>query len=472
MLKEYFIQNKMIKNKLKNLFKSIWIILLLVSITNTFAKTIVSGRIEELKKSQVFKLAFFTNRINYEENVIYTKITDNGYFEFQFELDHARTFHLKYNEIISEEFFVAPGDSLFIETTLYTDLIALNKGVDNLVSIRKPEYDYDEKSLNKEIKKWAKNPSTYFEKRRKKLIPSETYSHAFSEYSAKIIDYRLAYDKMRFALIAKNLLGEKKWPDLNPKYYSFIDTLNLNDTAFLEIEEYQYMIMAYMHYQYKKENSKALDNRFPIKYQLAERLLDGQIKEFYQTVLLFNAYEQGKGEENKEILDDFLKVIQNTHYKELLEYQQKNYVKIDPLVIGKEAPLFELRDNNGYLIPLNKFKGQVIYLEFWASWCVPCLQQIPYTETLKEKYHQIVFMYISLDEHEEEWKKMIEKKNIKGTHFRINSVNKQDTEVLQKYHVDSVPTYFIIDKEGKLVSIDAPRPSDKKQLHQILNSLL
>lgn len=462
----------MIKNKLKNLFKTIWIILLLVSITNSFAKTIVSGRIEELKKNQVFKLAFFTNRIDYEEKVIYTKIRDNGYFSFEFELDHPRTFHLKYNEVISEEFFVAPDDSLFIETTLYTDLIGLNKGVDNLESIRKPEYDYDEKSLNKEIKKWSKNPTTYFETRREKLIPSQTYSHAFSEYFLKIIDYRLAYDKMRFALIAKNLLGEKKMLDLNEKYYSFIDTLNLDDTAFLEIEEYQYMIMAYMHYKYKKEHPETVDNRFPIKYQLAERLLDGQIKEYYQTVLLFNAYEQGKGEENEELLLEFLKVVQNIQYKELLEHQQKNYVKVVPLVIGKEAPLFELKDENGYLIPLDRFKGQVIYLEFWASWCVPCLQQIPYTEELKEKYPQVVFMYISLDEHEEEWKKMIEKKKIKGTHFRINSVNKQDTDVLQKYHVDSVPTYFIIDKEGKLVSIDAPRPSDKKQLQQILNSLL
>ncbi len=145
-----------------------------------------------------------------------------------------------------------------------------------------------------------------------------------------------------------------------------------------------------------------------------------------------------------------------------------------PLVIGEKLPKVELIDINGYMTPLDRFKGKVIYLEFWASWCEPCIQQLPYTKEIREEYKdkELVFVYISLDEEEEDWRRMIEKKEIEGIHLHVNPSSQPDIDFINKCHVESVPTYFIIDKKGNLVTVNAPRPSDKQQLKVILDELI
>lgn len=479
-LKEYFIQSNMkVINKVLLSYPQFvrgGLILssLFLFVGVSLGKTTICGKIEELQASQVVKLAYFTNRIDYEEHVISTKVTEKGLFCFEFELDYPRAFHLKYKDIRSEEFFVAPNDSLAIQTTLYNDLIALESGVDKFTNFRKPTYDYDEKLLRKKLSKWAKKPTNYFREEKESLIPSQTYSSVFTSYVNQLIDYRLAYDKIRFPLTAKNILSVKKYPNIPENYYDFMDTLNLNDLDFIETEEYQYLLMAYMHNKYLKEYPDGVLNRFPVKYELAEKKLKGQVKEFYQTVLLFNAVEQGHGAENHELLEKFIDIVENEQYKDVLIRQQEEMKNYPPLILGEELPNVELTDVNGYTTPLSRFKGKVIYLEFWASWCDPCIQQLPFTEELKKEYKgkDVIFVYISLDEKEEEWKRIIEKKSIEGIHLRINANSQDDVDFINKCHVESVPTYFIIDKKGNLVSIDAPRPSDKKQLRAILNKLI
>ncbi len=480
MLKEYFIQNNMqtisifLLNDSQFIKKGIMLLFLLLLINMSWSKTIVCGKIEELQSSQVVRLAYFTNRIDYEEHSISTKITKDGSFQFDFELDQPRAFHLKYNGILSEEFFVAPYDSLVVETTLYNDLIELESGVDKFTSFRKPAHDYDEVLLSKAIHKWAKNPIEYFDEEKEELTPEKVYSSVFALYSSRLIDYRLAYDKIRFPLVAKNLLSEKRYPTLPKDYYSFIDTLNLNDVEFIETEEYEYLLMAYMHHQYTKHYPNGVENRFPIKYDLAEKLLKGRVKEFYQTVLLFNAIEQGYGAENYELLEKFIHIVEYPQYKEVLMNQQEDMKDYPPLVIGEKLPKVELIDINGYMTPLDRFKGKVIYLEFWASWCEPCIQQLPYTKEIREEYKdkELVFVYISLDEEEEDWRRMIEKKEIEGIHLHVNPSSQPDIDFINKCHVESVPTYFIIDKKGNLVTVNAPRPSDKQQLKVILDELI
>ncbi len=448
------------------------ILLLVVGVS--WSKTIVRGKIDELQSSQVVRLAYFTNRIDYEEHSISTKITEKGFFSFEFDLDQPRAFHLKYNGILSEEFFVAPDDSLVVETTLYNDLIELESGVDKFTSFRKPAHDYDEILLSKAIHKWAKKTDKYFADEREELTPEKTYSSVFTSYSSRLIDYRLAYDKIRFPLVAKNLLSEKKYPTLLDDYYDFMDTLNLNDIEFVETEEYEYMLMAYMHHEYIKHYPDGVENRFPVKYNLAERLLRGRVKEFYQAVLLFNAVEQGHGAENHELLERFIDIAEYHQYKEVLVHQQDDMKDYPPLVIDEKLPEVELLDINGYTTPLSRFEGKVIYLEFWASWCDPCIQQLPYTRELRKEYEgkDVIFVYISLDEEEEDWKKMVEKKEIEGIHLHVNPNRQPDVDFINKCHVESVPTYFIIDKEGKLITINAPRPSDKKQLKAIFDQLI
>lgn len=120
---------------------------------------------------------------------------------------------------------------------------------------------------------------------------------------------------------------------------------------------------------------------------------------------------------------------------------------------------FSCLDSTGKNISISDFKGQVVYLDVWASWCLPCRRQIPKLKELKEAYKNekdLVFMYVSLDVAEEKWKKFVTKKEVKGVHLIANSFF--DHEFSDKYGIVGIPHFILIDKAGYVYKNDAPRP--------------
>ena len=108
---------------------------------------------------------------------------------------------------------------------------------------------------------------------------------------------------------------------------------------------------------------------------------------------------------------------------------------------------------------LNQYKGKVIYLDFWASWCAPCKREMPYSEKLQEEFkgQDVVFLYMSVDRNAQSWLNMVGQLQLTGEHYRVNStVLKQLNE---QFNVRSIPRYILIDKKGKVVSSNAARPS-------------
>lgn len=121
---------------------------------------------------------------------------------------------------------------------------------------------------------------------------------------------------------------------------------------------------------------------------------------------------------------------------------------------------------------IKEFKGKVVYVDFWASWCPPCRQQMPHAKVIHEDYadKDVVFLYISFDRTEEAWKKGIEKFGIQGHHIMPSQT--LGTDINNKFQVTGIPRYLIIDKDGKVADDDAPRPSQTQVLKGKINALL
>ena len=127
---------------------------------------------------------------------------------------------------------------------------------------------------------------------------------------------------------------------------------------------------------------------------------------------------------------------------------------------NKKIPLaFELPDENGNLVKLSDFKDKVIYIDFWTTWCSPCLAEIPYSDSLQQrfnKYDDIVFINIAADTAITKWKSLIKERNIKGINLIDTSLEIENT-----FEIDGNPTYLLIGKDQQLLGHDIAYPSEK-----------
>jgi thiol-disulfide isomerase/thioredoxin len=127
----------------------------------------------------------------------------------------------------------------------------------------------------------------------------------------------------------------------------------------------------------------------------------------------------------------------------------------------KPAPEFTLRSLEGSKVSLSQLKGKVVYIDFWASWCGPCLAEMPSSKKLRESAlaKEVTFVYISIDSREDKWKNAINAKDVKG--INLISLNGNEDGLGDKYDFPYIPRYVLIDKKGNIADFDAKRPSDK-----------
>ena len=135
--------------------------------------------------------------------------------------------------------------------------------------------------------------------------------------------------------------------------------------------------------------------------------------------------------------------------------------KYDDNSEGHEAIDFRFQDVDGKQVALSDFKGKVVYVDVWATWCGPCNAEIPHLIKLEEAYHNnpnIVFMSVSVDKQKdiEKWKKMLKDKGMGGV--QLFSGDRSD-EITKPYKITGIPRFMLFGKDGRVVDADAPRPS-------------
>jgi len=143
----------------------------------------------------------------------------------------------------------------------------------------------------------------------------------------------------------------------------------------------------------------------------------------------------------------------------------------EPILAGKVAPEFELPDLAGEMVPLSRYKGKVVFLNFWATWCEPCEEEMPsmqylYQELKGENFEMVA---VSIDSK----KPAVIQEFVKKYSLTFPVLHDRKNKVKEKYKTTGVPETFIIDQNGVVAEkVWGPRDWSGPYATKVIRDLL
>lgn len=199
-------------------------------------------------------------------------------------------------------------------------------------------------------------------------------------------------------------------------------------------------------YTYAKLQNDTLIKRTPFFETFLIRTLDGMVQDFPK-------------HKSKKYVDMTVTAVDSTFANTLKERYHDAFA--EDMMVENEMLLMSPDGKKTNLSKLmNSLKGKVVYVDFWASWCRPCCAEMEPAAELRErmKGKDVEFIYLSTDEDHSKMCESLDKLKLTGCKvYRI--LNPKAAKFMYEYNINLIPRYMIIDKNGKIVNDNAPRPS-------------
>ena len=273
---------------------------------------------------------------------------------------------------------------------------------------------------------------------------------------------------------ADALLSIVKYEDLDEKHLRELSSIarEFNDDASLANPYYRQSAWKCVQLLSHLASERGKTNLKIFAEQINDRFT-GLTKEYLTISLLRYAKENRTQKyfatttsEYDSLQTSFLATAQSEQYKDYITRNES----LEKLVIDQDQVVAA----NGKPISLNSLftKGKIHYVDFWASWCAPCMAEMPASKMLKQKYagKPINFLYFSRDDNPVAWERAVKRLGFSASESYMMPAMKKSA-LATKLKISTIPRYVIIDDQGNILDRDAPRPSDPK-VGEVLNRLL
>lgn len=309
----------------------------------------------------------------------------------------------------------------------------------------------------------------YFERTRSKNIDSVLYyrkmfasyeinllnkfrsTHLMSDAYCKWLQSKYAYEPFERTLV-ENI---KNRDSLDNATISKLMEKGINDEyAALNTSEYNDLVDFYIASKLNRKSKKlTLADRF--NYAADSNILSGSTKDVYLSRFMAWLIKKPDSVYNP-LFKKYDEIVHNKNMKQLVISRRNDYET------PKTESAINVNDSktNSLIDIFKKYLGKVIYVDFWASWCVPCRAEMPNSAELKDKLKgkNIVFLYLGYNDKEKAWLKARKQIGIQGEHYLLD--DKMIKEADELFVINGIPHYAIIDKDGKIISKSADRPSN------------
>jgi len=117
---------------------------------------------------------------------------------------------------------------------------------------------------------------------------------------------------------------------------------------------------------------------------------------------------------------------------------------------------------------LAKYKGKTVVIDVWASWCPDCIKGMPKVHNLQKQFPKAVYLFLSYDRVDANWKKGIEKYEVRGENYHVGTSMKAG-DFARDIKLDWIPRYMVVDKNGKIALFKAIEADDAKLIETLKN---
>jgi thiol-disulfide isomerase/thioredoxin len=494
--------------------KTVFFFTLLFTASFSFAQApaILEGRLLDAE-AQTLYLVRLSDRIDfrtYLEALDSVKMGADGHFRFAFQTEKSDFFQIcgEGGFSILPDIYLGPGDSLHVVKNIknrqaptqyggylagayqaralvdslrsgeelfsleYRDAYLLQP--DSFLHLMAQRRDWEKQALERHFRgapDWAPLADAY--------ALQLDYRNAIQHFD--YLEYHNYYANDTFLYLR---------PD--PAFYGFLEQVETGPGAYAHLQEFKQFMGDYVKDLFEREYADLSDSvkwseAIPLKTELIRERLSGAARD---AAFLSLTGDFAFGLE----LDDFYAQVdqldiafsQNCSDRQFYRKFAHSLMAYEALKPGNSAPPLALPDVNANTVRLSDFRGKVVYVDFWGTWCFPCLKEMPNSLALMEKFkgEDVVFLYVGLESDEEqiaEWREFItgkrtfsyapflEQREYPGVH--VLAEGQFGNPALRPFLIRYAPTYMLIDREGMIAKPRAPRPGST-EIEGLIRGLL
>ena len=441
--------------------------------TTASAQVSVSGTFQNAPPGSEVEISGYNNSIEWDEVSVAKAKVERGRFSAVFPWEKAGPAQLHIADQYSK-LFLAPGDSLqincdyarFDSTLHYTGRGAV---ANNYMAADVLEA-FDRKAVQATAQFDDASQFTHYvdslEQMNRELLrthESPQWTAVFRQYITSSTMYRFVNHRWRYRIgydREKKNFFHKEMPE---GYFAFFEKLDLDDEGAYDNGMYSTALLRYLA-EAPGYNAVVLDTipeerkmevRTKQRYAYQRSLFKGKVRDHQLSVFMKEQLERGNSDPAllAWLVSDYKATCTNPEYVAIID---RIYARALTLMPGEPAPDFTVVDLDGKQVSLSSYKGMVVFLDFWATWCAPCRVAMPKVKALEEKFkdrEDVAFLKVNVLDERQRWKDFVAKEAMGGRNF---FAGKPETQALLKaYNFDGVPHYVLIGQDGKLIDAQA-----------------